>query len=354
MLLTIAIPTYNRPEELLEVIRTLFRQITISKLEKLVEVLICDNSTSANLRLAQEFNYEWLRYIHNGQNIGQGKNVNKLFYEAKGVYVWVLADDDILAPEAVKSVFDHLKEIRQMGLSIDFLTFYTGDNQSKNLWIHPSDASNVINSSEFLETSWEHPIFISNNILNVNAVRFLIKKWDLDSKINDTYQNSVLSFGVILSSAQVYVIPETLVFDSWRDKFYAPTQGFRVKVTDLMKLEKFVKNYNLSECFLGQLHVEIFSKTIFWSFVYSGLSKNHRYMHVNMQKLRSLDISLLHKFYILTSGALQNQLLYSLLFRLLKIFKGSLARSIEAEIQNYETVAQTNPVLQTYDSSIKN
>jgi glycosyltransferase involved in cell wall biosynthesis len=303
--------------------------------------------------VAKEFNYEWLRYVHNGQNIGQGKNINKLFYEAKGAYVWILADDDKLAPEAVKSVFDHLTEIQQKGPDIDFLTFYTGDDKSKNLWIHQSDASKVIDSSEFLEKSWEHPIFISNNVLNSKAARSLIERWDLDSKINDTYQNSVLSFGVILSSKQVYVIPETLVFDGWRDKFYAPTQGFRVKVTDLMKLEKFLKNFNDSKSLVGHLHVEIFSKTLFWGFVYSGLSKDHHFKHVNMLRMRTLEISLLHKFYLFTSSALQNRLLYSFLFRSIKIFKGSLARSIEAEIENCETAAQMNPVHQTYDSTVK-
>jgi hypothetical protein len=202
--------------------------------------------------------------------------------------------------------------------------------------------------------SWEHPIFISNNVLNSSAARSLIKRWDLDSKINDTYQNSVLSFGVILSSEQVYVISETLVYDGWRDKFYAPTQGFRVKVTDLMKLEKFIKNFGDSECFVGQLHLEILSKTLFWSFVYSGLSKNHLYMHVNMNRLRTLEISLLHKFYLFASAALQNRLLYSLLFRLLKLFKGPLASLIEVEIQNYESVAKMNPIQQTYDPSVKN
>ncbi len=350
MLLTIAIPTYNRPDELLLVVRTLFRQINTSKIEDSVEILICDNSNSTNLKVTSEFNYNWLRYLHNGQNIGQGKNVNKLFYEAKGVYVWVLADDDTLAPTAVKSIFDHLTEIREKSPGIDFLTFYTGDQKSKNLWIHNSEANNVIDSSEFLEKSWEHPIFISNNVLNLEAARLLIKRWDLDSNFNDTYQNSVLSFGVILSSAKVYVIPETLVFDSWRDKFYAPTQGFRVKVTDLMKLENFLKNFHGSKSLVRHLHLEILAKTVFWGFVYSGLSKDHDYKQVKMRRIQKLEVSWLHKCYLLASVTLQNRLIYSFLFKLLSIFKRSLARSIEVEIQNYETVVKTNPVYQTYDS----
>jgi glycosyltransferase involved in cell wall biosynthesis len=351
MLLTIAIPTYNRPDELLGVLRTLFQQIAASKLENFIELLICDNSNLPNLHLTNEFYGNWVRYLHNGQNIGQGKNVNKLFEDAKGEYVWILADDDQLAPEAVNSIFYHLTEIEEKGLDIDFLTFYTGDEKSKNLWIQNTEASNVIYSSDFLEKSWEHPIFISNNVLKSKAARLLIEGWDLNSKINDTYQNSVLSFGVILSSKQVYVIPETLVFDGWRDKFYAPTQGFRVKITDLMKLEKFLKSFDNSKSLVGHLHIEILSKTVFWSFVYSGIVKEHNYKLVKVFRLPGLEISLLHKCYLLTSAALQNRLIYSFLFHSLKIFKGSLARSIEVEIQNYETVAQKKPVHQTYDSS---
>jgi glycosyltransferase involved in cell wall biosynthesis len=351
MLLTIAIPTYNRPEELLGVVRTLFHQIAASKLEKFIEILICDNSTLPNLRLTDEFHGNWVRYVHNGQNIGQGKNINKLFENAKGEYVWILADDDQLAPEAVYTIFNHLTKIDEKGLDVDFLTFYTGDKKSKNLWIQNTETSNAIDSSDFLKMSWEHPIFISNNVLKSKAARSLIESWDLNSKINDTYQNSVLSFGVILSSKQVYVIPETLVFDGWRDKFYAPIQGFRVKITDLMKLEKFLKFFDNSNSFVSLLHIEILSKTVFWSFVYSGLGKECGYKLVKVSRLPGLEISLLHKCYLLTSVALQNRIIYSFLFHCLKIFKGSLATSIEVEIQNYQTAARKNPTQQTYDSS---
>lgn len=107
-LLTIAIPTYNRSECLSELLAVLAPQISD---EQNVELIISDNASSDDTPVVvDQFRKEGLccRYLRNQKDIGADANFLQCFREARGHYVWIVGDDDILVPGAVSKVMNLL------------------------------------------------------------------------------------------------------------------------------------------------------------------------------------------------------------------------------------------------------
>ena len=109
-LLTIAIPTYNRAPYLKELLLVLFDQLLD---EPRVELMISDNATSDETpAVVDEFVKQGLqlRYIRNQTNIGPDANFLQCFEKARGKYVWILGDDDLVLPGAIALVLSSLSQ----------------------------------------------------------------------------------------------------------------------------------------------------------------------------------------------------------------------------------------------------
>lgn len=103
-LLTIAIPTYNRSKYLAELLPQITAQCRDEEPGK-IEVLVIDNASTDDSRELVEANYrQRLNYIRNSENIGADKNFIKCVETAKGKYVWLFGDDEILRPNGIRRV----------------------------------------------------------------------------------------------------------------------------------------------------------------------------------------------------------------------------------------------------------
>jgi abequosyltransferase len=103
-LLTIAIPTYNRAWCLRELLPVIFDQ---AKDESRIELIISDNaSPDETPSVVQDFVARGLpvRYIRNTQNIGPDANFLQCFEQARGKYVWLFSDDDLIIPGALRKI----------------------------------------------------------------------------------------------------------------------------------------------------------------------------------------------------------------------------------------------------------
>src|SRR5438128_398989 len=102
MKLSVCIPTYHRRAQLLRQLALLAE--TPQELASQVEICVSDNSTDARNHLSVQdlapFG-DTLRYWVNGENLGYAGNLNRLAHEARGDYIWFLADDDYVYPQAV-------------------------------------------------------------------------------------------------------------------------------------------------------------------------------------------------------------------------------------------------------------
>lgn len=108
-LLTIAIPTYNRAIYLGDLLSSLFDQLIA---EQRVELIISDNASSDETPvLINEYRRRGLplRYIRNETNLGADGNILQCFEQARGKYVWIIGDDDILLEGCIKQLMFHLE-----------------------------------------------------------------------------------------------------------------------------------------------------------------------------------------------------------------------------------------------------
>lgn len=115
-LITFAIPTYNGSKYLPQAIDSVLKDVHESGLAD-VEVLISDNcSTDSTAVIAADFQAKYpgvVSYYRNDQNIGYDRNLDLAIRRAKGEYVWLLGDDDYLAPGGVAVIHKKLSALKE-------------------------------------------------------------------------------------------------------------------------------------------------------------------------------------------------------------------------------------------------
>lgn len=97
-LLTIAVPTYNRAEKLKVLLENLLPQVAVLPE---VELLVSDNASPDDTQaIVEQAIAQGLRceYIRNSTNIEADPNFLQCYERARGKYVWIFGDDDVLLP----------------------------------------------------------------------------------------------------------------------------------------------------------------------------------------------------------------------------------------------------------------
>lgn len=112
-LVSVVLPTHNRPDYLREAIASALRQTYLH-----FEVLVRDNaSTEETRKVVQSFSDPRIRYLRHAENIGQTANVIDGFREARGEYVTNLHDDDMWEPDFLEKLVPPLCENSDAAIS---------------------------------------------------------------------------------------------------------------------------------------------------------------------------------------------------------------------------------------------
>ena len=115
MLLTIAIPTYNRCDMLVKNITELSIMIKNNDFQKDIEILVSDNCSSDQTLTQVEnvkgnFSDVVISVFTNTENMGLTKNVLKALKESTGKYVMFLGDDDYISDYYLKHTVSLMKK----------------------------------------------------------------------------------------------------------------------------------------------------------------------------------------------------------------------------------------------------
>lgn len=99
-LVSVLIPTFNRPDYLRLALATAVKQTYIN-----LEIIVHDNGSPQDIgKIAAEFNDPRIRYARNDKNIGQTRNILAAIKQASGKYLALLGDDDLWSCDFVASL----------------------------------------------------------------------------------------------------------------------------------------------------------------------------------------------------------------------------------------------------------
>lgn len=182
--LSICIPTYNRPNELSAALRILADELKRlpSGTRSQIEVIISDNcSNLGDVRLlmqqyADELNDATL--IVHEKNLGPTLNFEYCYTHSSGEYVLILSDDDHLAKDSIASIITSLlKENPDVIFLPFFPTSYTDERYthlSRNDFIRRSSIYSTLVSSCILKRSLIDKSFGSYLDTNMHHIYYLL------------------------------------------------------------------------------------------------------------------------------------------------------------------------------------
>jgi glycosyltransferase involved in cell wall biosynthesis len=166
-LVTIAIPTYNRAESYFpSALRSALSQ-TYSN----IEIVVSDNcSTDRTQALVGDIGDPRIRYFRHDPGIGQKNNYNFCFEQAKGSYVLLLHDDDVIDDDFVSSCMDGSGDSAEVGIVRTGMRTINADGD-----IIDQVANAVVGLSlDAFFIRWlagETPIYCCNTLFNTQRLR---------------------------------------------------------------------------------------------------------------------------------------------------------------------------------------
>jgi glycosyltransferase involved in cell wall biosynthesis len=141
MRLSICIPTYNRADHLANCLNSIVICQAYSNLK--FEVCISDNnSTDQTENVVRDASKILsIKYHKNSNNLGHARNFLKVVSMAKGNFVWLLGDDDLLLPYAIYELYKLIDNnpfvdffyVNSYHLTTEYLNKYPVPFDTKNL-----------------------------------------------------------------------------------------------------------------------------------------------------------------------------------------------------------------------------
>lgn len=146
--ISVCIPTFNRCQYLSQAIKSVLNQTYRN-----FELIVIDNASSDNTQKivkSYQNNDDRIIYIRNKTNIGVVGNMNKCLEAARGEYIKILCDDDLLYPDALEKQICVLENNNKVILCSCSFDSFNENGEKKEI--------NLMHESKYL--SWEEVIKI--------------------------------------------------------------------------------------------------------------------------------------------------------------------------------------------------
>lgn len=175
LLLTIAIPTYNRRNLLKRTLESIIPQIN-SK----VEVLVSDNASDDGTDEMITDSFPMVRYIKNKTNKGADYNFLQCYREARGKYVILFGSDDRLADGAVEYLTAYLEK---NDCDLVFINYRYYDVTKKEVYIRNSERIKNYNKKQDIITN-DRDLFMKYANHGITFMSASVIKRSLLSKVS--------------------------------------------------------------------------------------------------------------------------------------------------------------------------
>jgi len=144
---SIVIPTYNRAGYVKEAMQSVLNQTFVD----LELVIVDDTSTDQTTQAVEGFKDKRIRYHRNSENIGITKNWNKSVELARGEYIVVFHDDDLMLPENIARKTDILDKNTNVGMVCSSAQIIDGQGNISGFWdVHRGVEKNNIIENGYL------------------------------------------------------------------------------------------------------------------------------------------------------------------------------------------------------------
>lgn len=222
MKLTVAIPTYKRPQLLEKCVRSVLASIG----DHDAEILVCDDSVDhTNDAVYAALDDARLRVIRNASNLGIDANICACIERSAGDYVWLIGEDDLMRRSGITAVLekidalpdvpfiyvnysyitaDQVCELRHRSIDEDRATLPFESFVDEHLWSAGFIGGCVINRRQFVQTAYRN--FIGTYYAHVAGITLasagksigLIGTPQIGNRVGnaDTFTWSTDSFGV--------------------------------------------------------------------------------------------------------------------------------------------------------------
>lgn len=127
-LLSVCIPLYNRAEEVAPVLESVLAQESTDW-----EVVLCEDASPERLEIRAAVAPflarfpERIRYIEHSETLGYDRNFRALIEHARGRYVYILGNDDRVAPGAFRAIADALERHGEVGMFLRAFATFRGE-----------------------------------------------------------------------------------------------------------------------------------------------------------------------------------------------------------------------------------
>jgi glycosyltransferase involved in cell wall biosynthesis len=167
-LLSITIPTYNRPEKLCQRLVELLPQLDGNDG---IEILVVDNASTVPSEEVIRSHFggilpQGVNVLRNVVNIGLAANICRCFEHSSGTWTWILGDDDTVFPNALEHVLKAISCDLNNQASVGLYCFSSGIDQN--------ESKSTIASIDELFKGLENQLKFSN-FLFISSKVFLTK-----------------------------------------------------------------------------------------------------------------------------------------------------------------------------------
>jgi len=108
IILTVCIPTYNRPEQIQDQVRSVIKQLRPN-----VKLVVRDNCSDVPISsLFTDEEMDSFTIFRNNVNIGADANIARCLETSGDSWVWTLGDDDVICDNAVDTILDTISSHR--------------------------------------------------------------------------------------------------------------------------------------------------------------------------------------------------------------------------------------------------
>jgi abequosyltransferase len=212
LILSLCIPTYNRLPLLREALSAVIDQID-DKIAPIVEILISNNASTdgtelyVNEMIATNAHLQ-IKYFCNEENLGSDTNIYRLTKQAKGEWLYMLSDDDILLPGGLSKLLELIEKYPDFdAFSLNSYSF------EKDPCIGNNSVFDI--SEDIVLTKKDDCLMLFSTWLTfISAMAFrrkVIEKNDHHDKIGTSLRHCYIYLDALAGGNSLYVVKENFL-----------------------------------------------------------------------------------------------------------------------------------------------